>query len=204
MFTKVSWRRFCIPKEKWPLSIRRLSAIGHFRVPKTLTFKMRPRAQPFFWKRVVFLLLLLEWKTFPYQRRTTQPRFETQKWPSYCLYELVTSHRELKSIDWSDGTEKRVLQHYVNSLSLQIYREAYSVKIYWKWSQKEPIQVQKGKGKFVLVCSLQNPLLIWTLYVARPVYTTRISGAICRPKLKANLLTIRVIGRSFYLKQTQR
>ena len=24
--------------------------IGHFRVPKTLTFKMRPSAQPFLWK----------------------------------------------------------------------------------------------------------------------------------------------------------
>ena len=28
--------------------------IGHFRVPKTLTLKMRPSAQPFLWKRVLF------------------------------------------------------------------------------------------------------------------------------------------------------
>ena len=28
--------------------------IGHFRVPKTLTFKMRLGAQPFLWKRVLF------------------------------------------------------------------------------------------------------------------------------------------------------
>ena len=28
----------------------RLRQIGHFRVPKTLTFKMRPSAQPFLWK----------------------------------------------------------------------------------------------------------------------------------------------------------
>ena len=33
--------------------------IGHFRVPKTLTFKMRPSAQPFLWK---WLLFAREWK----------------------------------------------------------------------------------------------------------------------------------------------
>ena len=32
---------------------------GHFRVPKTLTFKMRPSAQPFLWKWVLFAW---EWK----------------------------------------------------------------------------------------------------------------------------------------------
>ena len=32
----------------------RHGAIGHFRVPKTFTFKMRPRAQPFLWKWVLF------------------------------------------------------------------------------------------------------------------------------------------------------
>ena len=36
-------------------SVRRfLLQIGHFRVPKTLTFKMRPNAQPFLWKWVLF------------------------------------------------------------------------------------------------------------------------------------------------------
>ena len=30
------------------------TVIGHFRVPKTLTFKMRPRAQPFLWKWFLF------------------------------------------------------------------------------------------------------------------------------------------------------
>ena len=34
-------------------------AIGHFRVPKTLTFKMRPSVQPFLWKWVLFAW---EWK----------------------------------------------------------------------------------------------------------------------------------------------
>ena len=33
--------------------------IGHFRVPKIVTFKMRPSAQPFLWKRVLFAW---EWK----------------------------------------------------------------------------------------------------------------------------------------------
>ena len=37
----------------------RVREIGHFWVPKTLTFKMRPSAQPFLWKRV---LLAWDWK----------------------------------------------------------------------------------------------------------------------------------------------
>ena len=39
--------------------IEPLCLIGHFRVPKTLTFKMRPSAQPFLWKWVLFAW---EWK----------------------------------------------------------------------------------------------------------------------------------------------
>ena len=31
-----------------------INKIGHFRVPKTITFKMRPIAQPFLWKWVLF------------------------------------------------------------------------------------------------------------------------------------------------------
>ena len=49
--------------------------IGHFRVPKTLNFKMRLGAQPFLWKWVLFAW---EWKPFPYQRLSTYPRFETE------------------------------------------------------------------------------------------------------------------------------
>ena len=35
--------------------------LGHFRVPKTLTFKMSPSARPFLWKWVLFAW---EWKIF--------------------------------------------------------------------------------------------------------------------------------------------
>ena len=45
---ETSYSPFCLPKSK-----------GHFRVPKTLTFKMRLGAQPFLWKRVLFAW---EWK----------------------------------------------------------------------------------------------------------------------------------------------
>ena len=38
---------------------QRHGAIGHFRVPRTLTFKMRPSARPFLWKWVLFAR---EWK----------------------------------------------------------------------------------------------------------------------------------------------
>ena len=40
-------------------SIFTRSWIGHVRVPKTLTFKMRPSAQPFLWK---WVLLARKWK----------------------------------------------------------------------------------------------------------------------------------------------
>ena len=39
--------------------IEPLCLIGHFRVPKTLTFKMRPSVQPFLWKWALFVW---EWK----------------------------------------------------------------------------------------------------------------------------------------------
>ena len=45
---ETSYSPFCLPKSK-----------GHFRVPKTLTFKMRLGTQPFLWKRVLFAW---EWK----------------------------------------------------------------------------------------------------------------------------------------------
>ena len=52
---------------------------------------------------------LLEWKTIYISKAEHLTSFwfrpeETQKWPSYCLYEPVTSNRELKNIDWGDGT----------------------------------------------------------------------------------------------------
>ena len=43
-------------------------SLGHFRVLETLTFKMRPSAQPFSWKWVLFAW---EWKSFPYQTLNT-------------------------------------------------------------------------------------------------------------------------------------
>ena len=51
--------------------------IGHFRVPKTLTFKMKQGAQPFLkWEWNLFLHENEKW--FPYQRLSTYPRFETE------------------------------------------------------------------------------------------------------------------------------
>ena len=57
---KVSWLKEFV---KGPLETRSLNTafnlIGHVRVPKTLTFKMRLGAQPFLWKWVLFAW---EWK----------------------------------------------------------------------------------------------------------------------------------------------
>ena len=52
-----------------------VSWVGDVRVPKTLTFKTRPSAQPFLWKWVLFVW---EWKPFSYHRLSTQPCFETE------------------------------------------------------------------------------------------------------------------------------
>ena len=46
--------------------------IGHFRVPKTLTFKMRPGAQPFLWKWVLFAW---EWKMISISKAEHLPSF---------------------------------------------------------------------------------------------------------------------------------
>ena len=48
------------------------SSIGHFRVPKTLPFKMRLGAQPFLWN------LHENEKWFPYQRLSTNPHFQNE------------------------------------------------------------------------------------------------------------------------------
>ena len=45
------------PRDKAAMLV--VITIGHFRVPKTLTFKMRPSVQPFLWKWVLFAW---EWK----------------------------------------------------------------------------------------------------------------------------------------------
>ena len=53
-----------------PRPPQNLSLIGHFRVPKTLTFKMR--LQPFSWKWVLFAW---EWKTISISRAEHLPSF---------------------------------------------------------------------------------------------------------------------------------
>ena len=49
-----------------------LAWIGHFRVPKTLTFKMRLGAQPFLWKWVLFAW---EWKMISVSKAEHLPSF---------------------------------------------------------------------------------------------------------------------------------
>ena len=54
-------KQFCSWSPTWPLwrHVQTSNAIGHFRVPRTLTFKMKPSAQLFLWKWVLFAW---EWK----------------------------------------------------------------------------------------------------------------------------------------------
>ena len=57
-------------KQKYGINKGKL--IGHFRVPKTLTFKMRLGAQPFLWKRVLFAW---EWKMISISKAEHLPSF---------------------------------------------------------------------------------------------------------------------------------
>ena len=58
---KVSTLSFCVSfnNRVWEWITNCITSHGHFRVPKTLTFKMRPSAQLFLWKWVLFAW---EWK----------------------------------------------------------------------------------------------------------------------------------------------
>ena len=73
-------------------------SIGHFRVPKTLTLKMRLGAQPFQCENEFYLHENEKW--FPYQRLSTYPRFETEaqgnsEMAYYILY-LTSTKRASK------------------------------------------------------------------------------------------------------------
>ena len=72
--------------------------IGHFRVPKTLTFKMRLGAQPFFSENEFYLRGNEKW--FPYQRLNTYPRFETEaRGNSEIAYKrFIHRHRVNRSV----------------------------------------------------------------------------------------------------------
>ena len=80
--------------------------IGLFRVPKTLTFKMRLGAQPFLWKRVLFAW---EWKMISISKAEHLPSFWdrgtaelrnglllTPKWCS--ILNAITSYFDVKGI----------------------------------------------------------------------------------------------------------
>ena len=66
--------------------------IGHFLVPKTLTFKMRPSAQLFLWK---WVLLAWEWdiisisKAEDLTRRFDTEAWGTRKWPIWEHFRLT-------------------------------------------------------------------------------------------------------------------
>ena len=54
------------------ISQERLDSLGHFRVPKPLTFKMRLGVQPFLWKWVLFAR---EWKIISISKAEHLPSF---------------------------------------------------------------------------------------------------------------------------------
>ena len=71
-----------------------LGSIGHFRVPKTLTFKLRPSAQPFLCK---WVLSAWEWKIIPISKAEHLTSFwysvtGNQKWLIRLFLPLVYTH----------------------------------------------------------------------------------------------------------------
>ena len=91
-------------------------SIGHFRVPKTLTFKMRPRAQPFLWKWVLFAW---QWKIISISKAEhvnlvlIQRSGGTRKWPiqSRCYQQPIINRQSEETLsditDWSHAGKKK-------------------------------------------------------------------------------------------------
>ena len=80
---------YCMPLRKiitqWNFLCLWSKIIGHLRVPKTLTFKMKLGAQPFLWKWILFAW---EWKMISISNVEPLPSFwnfrearGTRKWP---------------------------------------------------------------------------------------------------------------------------
>ena len=81
-----------------------MCGIGHFQVPKSLTFKMRLGAEPFLWQWVLFAW---EWKVISISKaKSTYPRFETKArgnsemasyWFVFCLRTTDLACNQLKT-----------------------------------------------------------------------------------------------------------
>ena len=112
---------------KWSDSLFSLS-IGHFRVPKTLTFKMRRGAQPFLWKWVFICMRMKN----DFHIKGSAPTLVlkqrpggTQKWPIAAKFGLkvdlwIISCKFLKFV-------VRVLSFIVSSLGVLLSSVAKSI-----------------------------------------------------------------------------
>jgi len=96
--------------------------IGHFRVPKTLTFKMRLGAQPFLCKWVLFAW---EWKMISISKAEHLPSFWNR---GLCGY-------------WTNKKEKRELGNGLFSLQRKASQMVVSIviNILWKFKANLPV-----------------------------------------------------------------
>ena len=97
--------------------------IGHFRVPKTLTFKMRLGAQSFFWKWVLFAW---EWKMISISKGwaptlvLTQRPGGTRNWPlrrRFLRSNAVVSRSCFELMLWMNNSSKKIDREVIQKLS---------------------------------------------------------------------------------------
>ena len=105
-----------VPKKTEPESklTKKFYKIGHFRVPKSLTFKMRLGAQPFLWKWVLFAW---EWKMISISKGwaptlvLTQRPGGTRNWPlrrRFLRSNAVVSRSCFELMLWMNNSSKKI------------------------------------------------------------------------------------------------
>ena len=108
-----------------------INKIGHFRVPKTLTFKMRPIAQPFLWK----------WVLFAWERK----HFHIKGW----ALNLVLMQRPRRTRKWPilEFTLKAALQGclpFKQTIQVEILCINITLENL-RWCENDPLQSKSAK-----------------------------------------------------------
>ena len=122
-------------RPKFTLSIKDSRPIGHFRIPKALTFKMRLGAQPFLWKWVLFSW---ERKMISISKAEPLPSFWNRGPGELGNGLLVAIRANQEHIAWTDEWEysKRVVVTYLSQKQLPVTIFLFSLinngpGVYW-------------------------------------------------------------------------
>ena len=146
---------------------KKCSKIGHFRVPKTLTFKMRLGAQPFLWKWVLFAW---EWKMISISKGwaptlvLTQRPGGTRNWPlrrRFLRSNAVVSRSCFELMLWMNNSSKKIDREVI------YWKFVFKNQEVYRWKQaKSDERMAKFNTKsiyFVIFFSVYYKRL-WNIY----------------------------------------